>query len=170
MTKIEFEGLDVICSRLITSHDMINQKPRTLLYGHTSYNTMWHVYFDGLSIKCVVINGNKVEQVIPEFNSEYIQLKRAYIDCCDYEFCKLLIQSGELITFTDSRTYTERRFYDKTLPDFDGREVFNADHGNGVVLKIIPNYFNDGDGVCMVSNNGTMLIIASEYCVIKETT
>lgn len=77
-----------------------NQQSRTLIWGYTSDRMNFHVY---LLQGCIFIN----EEGQPLFdetevtdNRCYAPSKRAYPECCDYEFCQLLKQVGVSIPFT----------------------------------------------------------------------
>lgn len=60
-----------------------------------------------------------LREIIPEENKDFIPNKRAYAECCDYHFCKLLkYRCGLDIIFTEyNEDREEKTFYGYTLED-----------------------------------------------------
>lgn len=102
MTKEEYELLSVPTKSIpLTAKDLVNKTPRTLLFGYTGDRTTWHVYFDGRRIVTVIYDYFIPLRELEIFKDEdYVPNKRLYVECCDYEFCKLLQDRNIHMTFT----------------------------------------------------------------------
>jgi len=98
MTKNEFESLINKKSKLITVDDLINNNPRTLLSGYTLNRESFEVDLTWDQNIEVTIDNKPVNV---NFNENYIPSKRVYPEESDYEFCKLLIDRGVDIPFTN---------------------------------------------------------------------
>lgn len=111
MDKQEFERLrevDVV-ERKLTIDDLADQSPRTLLYGYTCDRATWHVYIAEGEIRTVLYGGYNdtgVHDMTPDSDDGYVPDKRLYPECCDEEFCTLLIERGVHLPFT---TFDEDR-------------------------------------------------------------
>ena len=115
MTDIQFKMLNKD-SVFINTDCLNNKEDRTLLYGYTTERDTWHVYIKDREIHTVWYgNGDLITPIKVNVtrNSDYIPNKRLYPDRCDYEFCKLLIDQGEYLSFTlyPSNTYLENTYY-----------------------------------------------------------
>jgi hypothetical protein len=77
-----------------------NQQNRTLIWGYTLERMDFHVYLKNGDIYIYVEGQPLVEESTVTSNLWYVPSKRAYPECCDYEFCCLLKQAGVNIPFT----------------------------------------------------------------------
>lgn len=104
--------------RLISSNDLVNKEPRTLLYGYTCNRDTWHVYLDEhQDIHVVTYNSRHLMLShtsgtaggVTE-NSGFLPDKRLYPESCDFEFCRLLVKEREDLPFTnyDPETHGKR--------------------------------------------------------------
>ena len=103
--------------KLITSDNLTDKTPRTLLYGYTGNRDSWHVYFDGIDIITVIYGYDMIPRKISVIdNSDYVPDKRLYPECCDYEFSKLLLQKSCNLPFTTENFDREQKqFYGEIL-------------------------------------------------------
>lgn len=119
MTKQEYDKITNTrrSNDLITINDLINKEDRTLLYGYLCDRSTFHVYIKEEEI-FVVRYGYEQKPKLCEvaYNEYYVPDKRLYPECCDYEFCKLLIERGISLPFTTpnfSRDY--KKYYGETI-------------------------------------------------------
>ena len=109
-------GLDTV-----KALELKNQAPRTLLRGISISSLEWHVYLDeNFRFWCIVYPSNcsnmrcakytrmlganpRISDLLNIVNSPTLPPKEAldllYPDCCDYEFCRLLILKGVSLSF-----------------------------------------------------------------------
>lgn len=114
MNKIEFDTLNEDISRelvLVDAAMLLDQTPRTLVYGYTCERDTFHVYLaeDGIH-KVIYDHHGLIRQHVTEHDqiraSECVPDKRLYPEACDFEFCALLKRRGVTLPFTtwnDSR-------------------------------------------------------------------
>ena len=87
-----------------------DKKERTLLYGYMLSRDTFHVYIRNGILHKVIYDGESHEAKLYE-SGEAISLdgivpsKRLYPECCDFEFCELLVKAGVDLRFT---VWTER--------------------------------------------------------------
>lgn len=122
----ELQQLDNVAAAqppLICGRDLKDQTARTLIYGYDTKRNTFHVYLDTSGfIRAVLYDSrqNVLDQWSeksgtfligdPLSNEVWVPNKRAYPECCDYEFCRLLIERGISIPFT---TYDTKRVLDR---------------------------------------------------------
>ena len=97
MTEEEYEKLNTGNSEVISYDDLINKCNRTLVYGYNLDRKTVHVYLKYSKI-WVLVDGS--EPVELKNNLDAVPEKRAYVECCDYHFCKLLKDRGIWLNFT----------------------------------------------------------------------
>lgn len=125
MTESQYDKLcHKICpsNSLITIDDLKNKKDRTLLYGYTCDRSTWHVFVKDGKITVVVYKYDDKEEDIKGFavysNSQYIPDKRLYAECCDFEFCSLLVDRGVNLPFTSpsfNKKQKRKQYYGVTI-------------------------------------------------------
>lgn len=104
MNKEEYSILNNEIKELITIKNLTNKEDRTLLYGNSHMNYVHHLYIKNQNIYMVYYHSSYIEAV---YCDKYIQSNDAYIrnfvklypECCDYEFCKLLLNKGLSLPF-----------------------------------------------------------------------
>lgn len=114
MNQAEFLSLENFKEkdRLIKGSNLINQTPRTLLWGYDCERNSWHVYLDteGKIVRVSYYYPNKLIAYDSELNltvnEQYLPNKRLYPEACDLEFTKLLIEQGIDMPWT---TFNEER-------------------------------------------------------------
>lgn len=114
MNQAEFLALTnpVVNDLLIKGSALINQTPRTLLWGYDCDRNSWHVYLDtdGKIVRVSYAYPNKLIAYDSEkyftLNEQYVPNKRLYTEACDLEFTKLLIERGVYMPWT---TFNEER-------------------------------------------------------------
>lgn len=98
------EYLSIRCPpkrKILSADDLVNKTPRTLLFGYTVDRVTWHTYFDGRRIVTVIYDYFvPVRELEVHSDEDYVPNKRLYVECCDYEFCKLLQDRNIHMTFT----------------------------------------------------------------------
>lgn len=127
MTKQEFGQIGSIeypKNCLIQSSDLINNTPRTLVYGYDKDRNTYHLYlkhdlFYSLWYDSALIE-IRCEIGVTEIDARHCSPnKRVYPEACDFEFAKLLIQKGVYLTYT---FFNEKRlkavYYGLTIEDF----------------------------------------------------
>lgn len=96
----------------LSAKDLVGKTPRTLLFGYTIDRATWHTYFDGRRIITVLYSPfwpiRELEVVQDE---DYVPNKRLYVECCDYEFCKLLQDRNIRMTFTTPNFTRESKVF-----------------------------------------------------------
>lgn len=102
---------------LVTAKDLENQENRTLLYGYDCERDTWHTYLkDGEIITVIYPHKSNVRRFDVQENEHFVPNKRLYPESCDYEFCKLLKESGVYLPFTTYDENVEKvTFYGKVL-------------------------------------------------------
>lgn len=118
MKHFEFEQLNNSESRnIVNSNQLVNRRPRTLLYGYDVERNSFHVYLDSNSMihilryqhltpkkgelpRAMVISHTSGEEGGVEQNEEFVPNKRLYGESCDFEFCMLLKRAGVHLPFT----------------------------------------------------------------------
>ena len=119
MTKDEYENLRPYpnSSRGIKIEDLVNTEGRTLLYGYSTDRDAIHVYLKDRkfylyrynvdrSVSSLHIFGEHIEDV-----SNLIPNKRLYPECCDEEFCQILISLNIYLPFTNFYEYLNTSVY-----------------------------------------------------------
>lgn len=101
--------------------ELTDQTDRTLLYGYTLERYTWHVYLkDGAIHVYVYRNSFKGDEVLryevcgPEVHLNSVNLipsKRLYPECCDYEFCQILVDKDVHLPFTSWSDREPKKFY-----------------------------------------------------------
>lgn len=130
MQREEFIKLREVTEQknLITAGDLSDQSDRTLLFGYNTDRSDLHVYMKDKKIYTTCyykdfqtekIRIKEMYKINVKENSAYIPGKRAFIECCDYEFCKLLAERGEDVTFLSP-----------DLSDFNEELASKPNHGN----------------------------------------
>lgn len=84
---------------------LVDQTPRTLLYGYTCDRETWHVYLaDGAIHKVVYGYPKSLELYVHQSQGltleDCVPNKRLYPEACDFEFCSLLTSRGINLPFT----------------------------------------------------------------------
>lgn len=106
-----------VISRKLTIDDLQDQSPRTLLYGYTCDRETWHVYILDGEIRTILYGGYSdkgVYDINPENDEDYVPDKRLYPECCDEEFCTLLLERGIHLPFTTfNENREEKQYYGK---------------------------------------------------------
>jgi hypothetical protein len=123
MTKNEFEQLIAAPAQPVINGALLeNQTPRTLVYGYTTDRNTFHVYLDvdGLLHRVgydgddfLLAHGDE-SKLIP---LDFVPDKRVYPECCDLEFCRMLMRAGVSVPFTG---YNEN---DMPTDDFIGNRL-----------------------------------------------
>lgn len=102
MTKNEYTALLQIktkTSSCITADDLNDKTDRTLLFGRTTENTVFHVYLKNNHIHVLTYapkwlhnacEAQDVNEITPINDNDYIPSFKVYPDRSDFEFCKLL--------------------------------------------------------------------------------
>ena len=119
MNKTEYEQLKKSNSqqKIISIDDLKDDSDRTLLYGYTCSRNTWHVYIENKKIYVVVyeFEGEPMWLNV-ESNYEFVPDKRLYPERCDYDFCRLLKNSGVELPFTVWTENVEiQKYYGKAL-------------------------------------------------------
>lgn len=104
MTLKEFEELKEYKPKpevILNAYHLSHQEDRTLLFGYTSGRNTWHVYIKDCTIHTISYNYDlsEVTKIGIKKNSDYIPDKRLYPLCCDFEFCKKLLDMGIHLPF-----------------------------------------------------------------------
>ena len=77
---------------------------RTLLFGVTSAKIKWHIYFKEGKIHKLIYANNTIITHRSYFEVDLSELipssGKLYPECCDYQFCALLINMGIELSFT----------------------------------------------------------------------
>lgn len=109
-------------SKFITGSDLKNQADRTLLYGYTVGRRTWHVYLrDGIIYSYSYgagiyeegeFDSDSVTPINIGHNEDYVPNKRLYPECCDFEFCQLLLNNEvDYLPFTTRNSKREEKQY-----------------------------------------------------------
>lgn len=120
MNHDQFLSLDHVKhkSDLLRGRDLLNQRPRTLLFGKFFRRNVFHVYLDeqariqcvsyvteGLDDLCLV---HKDEDGVIDNQSYRPSPVELYPERCDFEFCALLRQKGCTLRFAPFMLRTEQ--------------------------------------------------------------
>lgn len=115
MTQEELNIIQNPSYRTIRIDELKNKKPRTLIYGYNQERETIHIYTDGERFFRVqysvdrFISGQNVEEIRVD---DCAPSKRAYPECCDFEFCSLIKDKGKYISFTTINKEREKKdFY-----------------------------------------------------------
>lgn len=105
MLKTEYDRL--IAPKLVAIRGVMleNRTPRTLIYGYTADRNTFHIYLDADGmLHRVIYDGDEFlldhadeSRLIP---LDFVPDKRVYPECCDLEFCRMLMHTGVDIPFT----------------------------------------------------------------------
>ncbi|QSF43401.1 hypothetical protein [Paenibacillus tianjinensis] len=119
MNITEYEQLKKSNSqqKIISIEDLKDDSDRTLLYGYTCSRNTWHVYIENKRIYVVVYGfDGDPKWLNVDNNYEFVPDKRLYPERCDYDFCRLLKDSGVELPFT---VWTEdvenQKYYGKVI-------------------------------------------------------
>ena len=115
MNEAEYEQLKQH-RKSIKGSDLKDKTPRTLIYGYNMERESVHVYLNSDGVICMAYgderNVRHFTEEETENNRDYIPSKRAYVECTDLEFAKLLKEAGECISFTTpNRDRPQKQFY-----------------------------------------------------------
>lgn len=102
MTKEELNSLEYINDELICAKDLDDKSDRTLMYGYTYERETFHVYVCNNQIFTIIYRTGGIQDariVDVKSNEQYIPSKRAYPECCDYDFCRMLKERGCRVPF-----------------------------------------------------------------------
>ena len=102
MTKNEYNEFLKIpsnASKCITIDNLTDKTDRTLLFGRTTENKIFHVYVKNCQIHIVTYQpkwkhnqceAQDVNEIIPNTDEDFIPSHKVYPERSDFEFCKLL--------------------------------------------------------------------------------
>lgn len=115
MTKHEYQTLKTISvidrnHPLLSIQHLTDTSNRTLLFGRMKDRSQYHIYIKNQKIHCVQYDVTWLHNtpspeglctLKPHTNQEYIppNIAKIYPERSDYEFCKLLLQTGVTIPF-----------------------------------------------------------------------
>lgn len=112
MHKTEFQHLEHVDKQptddLITIKSLSDITDRTLLFGRNHDRSQFHVYIKNGKIHVTTYDVTwfhndvapyGVRSIQPKTNKDYLPDNIVYPERSDYEFCKLLIQSGLTVPF-----------------------------------------------------------------------
>lgn len=104
MDKKQLEMLNKVskpADTVFTAEHLNDKADRTLLYGYTCDRATWHVYIKDGNIHTVMYFSDKdTQEIFVQYNHDFVPDKRLYPECCDFEFCALLIRDGCSLPFT----------------------------------------------------------------------
>lgn len=127
MLKHEYDELQSVTAhpRLLHVANLDDQSDRTLMYGyHCDGSGTVHVYLQDQKLNILVYNHDEVVvkhlQGFELCMDDMLPSKRAYPECCDYQFSELLIQAGKHISFTTFDTERKpSQFYGKKIEELN---------------------------------------------------
>ena len=126
MNIIEFQSLKNVIqtSDIIQLSELSDKSDRTLLYGYTCSRYTWHLYLK-TDVIHKVIYGHSDEFISHTAFETGISVydaspdKRLYPECCDYDFCKLMMLHGGDLPFTSWSDREQQQYYGLTLEEIN---------------------------------------------------
>ncbi len=122
MNEAQYARLAIGMPKRIGLENLEDKSARTLIYGYTCSRDTWHLYLneEGKFVRVLydhdgfLIEGDTSDDIAPR---DCLPNKRIYAQKSDFEFCALLMHSGEELPFTTFEATEPAQFYGKRLEE-----------------------------------------------------